>query len=135
VNPLAGRAIDRVGQRKVLAYGIGAGVAGIALTLAHSLWMIGIGLTICSSGVFAATTAANNFVGVAAERNRALAVGLYAAFYYVGGSLGAAIPAYFWDLGGWPACVGFIACVQILTVSIALLFWNETDPDSVIIPA
>ena len=45
-----------------------------------------------------------------------MAVGLYAAFYYVGGGLGAAIPGYFWDLGGWPACVAFIACVQILTV-------------------
>jgi MFS family permease len=124
VNPIAGRAIDRHGQRVVLACGIGAGVAGVALTLVHNLWMVGLGLTICSSGVFAATTAANNFVGVAAEKNRALAVGLYAAFYYVGGGLGAAIPAYFWDLGGWTACVAFIACVQILTVSIALAFWD-----------
>ena len=124
VNPLAGRAIDRIGQRKVLAFGIGAGVAGIVITLLPSLWMVGLGLTICSSGVFAATTAANNFVGAAAEHNRALAVGLYAAFYYVGGSLGAAIPGYFWDLGGWPACVAFIACVQIVTVVIALIFWT-----------
>jgi len=133
VNPMAGRAIDRYGQRVVLACGIGAGVAGIAITLVHSLWTVGLGLTICSSGVFAATTAANNFVGVAAEKNRALAVGLYAAFYYVGGGLGAAIPAYFWDLGGWPACVLFIAGVQILTVSIALLFWRGPVPDGVMI--
>jgi len=124
VNPAAGRAIDRYGQRMVLACGIGAGVAGVALTLVHNLWMIGLGLTLCSSGVFAATTAANNFVGVAADHNRSLAVGLYAAFYYVGGGLGAAIPAYFWNLGGWPACVIFIACVQILTVTIALIFWS-----------
>ena len=124
VNPVAGRAIEHFGQRIVLACGIGAGVAGIVLTLAHNLWLIGLGLTICSSGVFAATTAANNFVGVAAERNRALAVGLYAAFYYVGGGLGAAIPGYFWDLGGWTACVVFIAFVQIVTVTIALVFWN-----------
>jgi MFS transporter, YNFM family, putative membrane transport protein len=123
-NPIAGRAIDRYGQRTVLACGIGAGVAGVFLTLFHNLWMVGLGLTICSSGVFAATTAANNFVGVAAEHSRSLAVGLYAAFYYVGGSLGAAIPAYFWDLGGWTACVIFIACVQILTVSMALVFWS-----------
>jgi YNFM family putative membrane transporter len=121
---VAGRAIDRFGQRTVLACGIGAGVAGVALTLFHNLWMVGLGLTICSSGVFAATTAANNFVGAAAEHNRSLAVGLYAAFYYVGGSLGAAIPGYFWDLGGWPACVVFIACVQILTVTMALMFWK-----------
>lgn len=123
-NPVAGRAIDRFGQRTVLACGIGAGVAGIFLTLFHNLWMVGLGLTICSSGVFAATTAANSFVGAAAEHSRSLAVGLYAAFYYVGGSLGAAIPGYFWNLGGWTACVLFIASVQILTVSMALVFWK-----------
>ena len=123
-NPVAGRAIDRYGQRTVLACGIGAGVAGVALTLVHSLWMVGLGLTLCSSGAFAATTAANNFVGAAAEHSRSLAVGLYAAFYYVGGGLGAAIPGYFWNLGGWPACAIFIACVQILTVLIALTFWS-----------
>ena len=124
VNPSAGRAIDRFGQKMILACGMGAGVAGIALTLSHNLWMIGLGLTICSSGVFAATTASNNFVGLAAERHRALAVGLYSAFYYVGGSLGAAIPGYFWNLGGWPACVAFIASVQVLTVTVALVFWS-----------
>jgi MFS transporter, YNFM family, putative membrane transport protein len=123
-NPVAGRAIDRFGQRAVLACGIGAGVAGVFLTLFHSLWMVGLGLTICSSGVFAATTAANNFVGAAAEHSRSLAVGLYAAFYYVGGSLGAAVPGYFWNVGGWTACVVFIACVQIVTVSMALVFWK-----------
>ncbi len=123
-NPIAGRAIDRFGQRTVLATGIGAGVAGVAITLIPSLWMVGLGLTLCSSGVFAATTAANNFIGAAAEHSRSLAVGLYAMFYYVGGGLGAAIPGYFWNLGGWPACVAFIACVQILTVSMALFFWK-----------
>lgn len=123
-NPVAGRAIDRLGQRAVLACGIGAGVAGVAITLIPSLWAVGLGLTICSSGVFAATTAANNFIGAAAEHSRSLAVGLYAMFYYVGGGLGAAIPGYFWNLGGWPACVAFIACVQILTVTMALFFWR-----------
>jgi len=126
VNPSAGRAIDRFGQRAVLACGIGAGIVGVALTLVHNLWVVGLGLTICSTGVFAATTAANTFVGVAAKENRALAVGLYATFYYIGGSLGAAIPGYFWDWGGWPACVAFVAIVQAVTVVVALVFWKRS---------
>jgi YNFM family putative membrane transporter len=125
-NPAAGRAIDRFGHRVVLATGIGAGIGGVALTLAHNLWMVGLGLTICSTGVFAATTAANTFIGIAAREHRALAVGLYATFYYVGGSLGAAIPGYFWDWGGWPACVAFVACVQAMTVMLALVFWKQS---------
>jgi len=124
VNPIAGRAIDRYGQRAVLAFSIGIGVGGVALTLIHNLWLVGIGLTICSTGVFAAQTSASTFVGVAAKENRALAVGLYATFYYTGGSVGAAIPGYFWNLGGWPACVAFIACVQVVTVTVALMCWK-----------
>jgi MFS family permease len=127
VNPIAGRAIHRFGHRKFLACAIGAGVAGIALTFIPSLIAVGTGLAICSTGVFAAQTAANGFVGLAAHHNRALAVGLYATFYYLGGSMGAALPGYFWNLGGWPACAAFIVLVQIMTVTMALRLW-KTPP-------
>jgi MFS transporter, YNFM family, putative membrane transport protein len=125
VNPLAGRAIGRFGPRTVLVWAIGGGVAGVALTLIQSLWAVGLGLTICSSGVFAAQTASNGQVGLAARRNRALAAGLYATFYYLGGGLGASVPGYFWNWGGWPACVAFIAVVQVVTVLLALKLWEQ----------
>jgi MFS family permease len=130
VNPIAGRAIDRFGHRKVLACSIGAGVAGVALTLIPNLVAVAAGLTICSTGTFAAQTAGSGFIGLAADRYRALAVGMYATFYYIGGSLGAAVPGYFWNLGGWPACAAFIVSVQILTVVLALRFWKEHKPIS-----
>ena len=125
ITPISGRAIDRFGNRRTLAFAIGTGVAGVALTLGQSLWLVALGLTITCSGVFLAQTSANSFVGLAAKENRALAAGLYATFYHTGGSFGAAAPGYFWALGGWPACVAFIACVQILTVLLALTFWPE----------
>ncbi len=125
VNPLSGRAIDRFGPRKVLAFSIGAGVVGLALTFVQNIWVVGLGLTICSTGVFASQTSASGFVGVAARTNRALAVGLYGTFYYLGGSAGAVLPGYFWNWGGWPACAAFIATVQIATVVLALTFWRQ----------
>ncbi|MEP7353942.1 MAG: MFS transporter [Acidobacteriota bacterium] len=125
INPLAGKAIDRFGQRRVLASAIASGIAGLALTFIPSLWAVGTGLAICCTGVFAAQTAASGFIGIAAQRNRALAVGLYATFYYCGGALGAAVPGYFWNLGGWPACAGFIALVQLTTVILALVLWQN----------
>jgi len=124
VNPIAGRLIDKHGPRVVLAVSIAAGVAGVALTFLPNLWAVGIGLAICCTGVFAAQTAGSGFVGVAAERHRALAVGLYATFYYLGGSAGAVLPGYFWDWGGWPACAAFIVSVQVLTVAMALKYWK-----------
>ena len=36
-------------------------------------------------------------------------VGLYSVFYYAGGTLGSAMPGWFWNHGGWPACVALIA--------------------------
>lgn len=123
-NPVAGRAIDKYGARTVLSVSIAAGVAGVALTFVPNLWAVGVGLAICSTGVFAAQTAGSGFVGVAARGNRALAVGLYASFYYLGGSVGAVLPGFFWNWQGWPACAAFIVCVQLLTVGLALKFWK-----------
>lgn len=123
VNPLAGRGIERSGHRAVLAMGVAAGVAGIALTFVESLWSVGAGLALCCSGVFAAQTASNGNIGIAAKTHRGLAVGLYASFYYLGGGAGGFVPGYFWNWGGWAACAGFIVCVQLLTIGLALKLW------------
>jgi predicted MFS family arabinose efflux permease len=127
VSPAAGRAIDRFGPRKVLACAIAAAVAGVALTFIPHLAAVTLGLTICSTATFAAQTAGSGFIGLAANHYRALAVGMYASFYYLGGSLGAAVPGYFWNLGGWPVCAAFIVGVQILTVALALRFCKEPE--------
>jgi YNFM family putative membrane transporter len=124
VTPMAGRAIDHYGNRATLTVAITVAIAGIALTLSRPLWMIVVGLAICSSGVFIAQASASAFVGTAAHGNRALAIGLYSTFYYLGGSIGAAAPSHFYTWGGWPACAAFIATVQVITVLIALLFWQ-----------
>ena len=128
VNPISGRAIDRFGPRKVLAFSMAAGIAGIGLTFVPNIWVVGLGLAICCTGVFASQTSASGFVGVAATTNRALAVGLYGTFYYLGGSAGAVLPGYFWNWRGWPACAGFIVAVQIATVVLAMRFWRQRPP-------
>ena len=125
VTPFTGRAVDRYGNRLALAVAIGAGVLGIAITLIPSLWAVALGLAITCSGVFLAQTSASNYVGLSAKHNRSLATGLYGSFYHSGGSFGAAVPAYFWAWGRWPACVAFIAFVQVLTITLALLLWKN----------
>lgn len=124
INPMAGRFIDRYGHRVVLAASMSACVAGVLLTLVPVLWVVCTGLTVCCTGVFASQTAGSGFVGLAAESHRALAVGLYATFYYLGGSVGAVLPGYFWNWAGWPACTAFIVSVQVITVLMALKFWT-----------
>lgn len=128
VTPLAGRSIDRFGHRRVLAFAVAVSITGVALSLAAPLWMIAAGLAVACTGVFSAQASASAFIGVAAEQNRGLAVGLYATFYYLGGSAGAAAPEPFYSWGGWPACAGFIAAVQAFTILIALRWWRPSTP-------
>ncbi len=124
MTPATGPAIDRYVHRVALAAAIACSIAGLALTLGSHLWMVVVGMAVCCTGVFVAQASASAFVGGAAEKDRALAIGLYSTFYYLGGSAGAVLPGPFYTWGGWPACAAFLAAVQVVTILIALLFWK-----------
>jgi len=124
VAPLSGRWIDIHGHRQALMAATVIGVAGSLFTLSGTLAVVIAGLALVCSGVFISQAAANSYIGVAAVRDRGLAVGLYATFYYIGGSVGGAAPALLWNRGGWPACVALVALVQALTAVLGWVFWS-----------
>jgi YNFM family putative membrane transporter len=126
VMPLAGHWIDARGHRAALATSIGVGVTGALLTLAPWLPAIITGLALVGTGVFVAQATASSYIGAVTHEDRGLAVGIYSTCYYVGGSAGGALPALFWDAGGWPACVALVIIVQLSTVTIALRSWRPT---------
>jgi MFS family permease len=130
VTPLAGRCADRIGYRLTLAGAVGLALTGIALTLASAVWVIVAGLGVLCAGIFTAQTCGSAYVGVAASKNRALAVGLYAGAYHLGGSVGAAVPGFFYNMAGWPACAAFIAVVQAATAVVALRNWKDVNSTS-----
>ena len=125
ITPFAGRIIDRAGHRTALATGYAGAIAGIVLTLVPRTHMVMAGLALCCTGVFIAQSSASSYIGTVTREGRAAAVGLYVMFYYLGGSLGAAVPAMVWARGGWTACVALIAGVQMLTVALAVSFWRS----------
>lgn len=134
ITPTSGRWIVRYGNRAALAGAVGAGIGGVLLTLIPNLPVVIAGLAFCCTGVFIAQAAASAFIGHATDRNRALAVGLYVTFYYIGGSAGAAIPGLVWRAWRWPGCVALIVLVQAVTVGMALLLWpahvhDRTTPE------
>ena len=122
-TPLAGRWIDVYGHRIGLGAAMGVGGAGALLTLAPWLPAIIAGLALSATGVFIAQATTSGYIGAVTTEDRGLAVGLYSTFYYTGGSVGAALPAALWTLGGWPACVALVIAVQTLGVAIALTQW------------
>lgn len=125
VTPMAGYIITRVGLRAGIAGAIVCSIAGVLLTLEHSLPLVIVGLTLLSSGVFIAQTASSSHLRVAAPPGaRVTAAGLYITCYYLGGATSGVLPGAFWAIGGWPACVGFIVAMQIIALVIALIGWR-----------
>jgi YNFM family putative membrane transporter len=126
VTPLGGVWIGRVGSRTALIGAVVVSMAGVTLTLAHSLPLILVGLVLCSSGVFVCQAAATSYIHTAAPAGgRASAAGLYVTFYYVGGSVAGVLPGVGWRFGGWTACVVLVLIVELVTIVIAALGWTR----------
>jgi YNFM family putative membrane transporter len=131
VTPFAGRGIDAYGHRAVLVSALGLCATGALITLVPSLATIAAGLSLFATGVFFAQAASSSHVAHHAKYGRGLAIGLYATCYYIGGSVGGALPAVLWDAGGWSACVAFILVVEAAMLAIA---WKVWQPLAVPIP-
>lgn len=128
VTPIAGRYLDRVGHRRMLALALSCSAAGLLLTLVPRLPLVVLGLTVCSTGTFICQSAATTALGMASNRDRSAAAGLYLTFYYGGGSLGAVLPGFAWNHGGWPFCVALLVAIQFLTVGLAMATWPDRMP-------
>ncbi|MDR3717764.1 MAG: MFS transporter [Bryobacteraceae bacterium] len=125
VTPAAGFLITRVGLRAGIAGAIACSMAGVLLTLSPSLAVVILGLTLVSSGVFIAQTAAQSHLRVAAPPGaRVTAAGLYMTCYYIGGTAAGVLPGVFWAFGKWPACAAFIVAMQAVALAIALIGWR-----------
>jgi MFS family permease len=125
VTPAAGFLITRVGLRAGISGAILCSMTGVLLTLAPSLPIIIVGLTLLSSGVFISQTASQSHLRVAAPPEaRVTAAGLYLTCYYIGGTAAGVVPGAFWALGKWPACVAFIVAMQSVALTIALVGWR-----------
>ncbi|HEX4346925.1 MAG TPA: MFS transporter [Vicinamibacterales bacterium] len=126
VTPISGHWIDVYGHRAVTTLAVAMGVAGALMTLTHVLWAVVAGLAIFASAIFIAQASASSNVGVhAAEGRGGLAIGVYATFYYVGGTIGGALPAPLWERFGWPGCVAFILVIQAAMLVTAWTLWGR----------
>jgi MFS transporter, YNFM family, putative membrane transport protein len=116
ITPQSGRFLDRFGFRHTTTLYCAMMVAGLLLTLLHSLRVIIAGLAIFSSGAFIAQASATVQTGAIAGKARSSAAGLYVAFYYLGGSLGATVTGFFWRWKGWPGCVALLVGTSFLSL-------------------
>lgn len=124
VTPLIGKWIDRLGNRTMVAIALSCSAFGELLTLLPYLVAVILGLAFISTGVFITQASSTSFVGLAAGKNKSAAAGLYASSYYIGGTVGGILPGFLWPIGGWPACVALFITIQLITVTLAMVFWR-----------
>lgn len=116
-SPLAGRLSGRVPPRRLIAIGLAGEALGMALALARPLPLIVAGLLVLVFGTFTAQAVAPAFVNATARTAKGGANALYLSFYYLGGTIGSAVPGLAWQSGGWPAVVAVCAA----SVGVAML--------------
>jgi predicted MFS family arabinose efflux permease len=125
ITPAAGYIITHVGLRAGIGSAIVCSMVGVLLTLAPSLPVVILGLTLVCTGVFISQAASQSHLRVAAPPEaRVTAAGLYLTCYYIGGTAAGVVPGIFWALGKWPACVAFILTMQAVALAIALIGWR-----------
>lgn len=112
VTPFSGRWALRWGARGVGVAALGIGALGLALTLWPWVPAIVLGLTLSSAGIFVVQSLSTATVPRLAQGARSAAVGLYITSYYLGGSVGATLPAPLWSAAGWHGCIALLVLVQ-----------------------
>lgn len=129
VTPAGGYLVTRIGMRRGILLAIVLSMAGAAITLSHSLWIvILLGLGLVCTGVFIAQSTAASYLRVAAPAGgRVSAAGLYLSSYYIGGTVGGVVPGWVWRVGRWPACVALTECVLAVMIVVALAGWTNKN--------
>lgn len=129
VTPVGGYLVTHIGMRRGILLAITLSMAGAAITLSHSLWVVIVpGLGLVCTGVFIAQSTAASYLRVAAPAGgRVSAAGLYLSCYYIGGTVGGVVPGWVWRVGRWPACVELTEAVLAVLIVVALAGWKNKN--------
>ncbi len=130
-TPLAGRAVRRFGTRATFWGALAVAALGLPLMLSSNLVALLAGMVLVGVGTFFAQATATGFVSRAATTDRGSASGLYLAFYFFGGLMGAAILGQLFDRFGWTACVAGIGVVLLVAALLALFLKTPMAPEAI----
>ena len=117
---LMGRLSDRFGRRWILFGSAAIMATGGLITLATPLWPKLVGLALVTFGFFGAHSISSGWVGRQARSHRGQASSLYLIAYYLGASVGGTIGGFFLVGWGWSGVVGFVVCLLIYPLALAL---------------
>jgi len=110
----------RVGRRKLFWLPVALLIAGIALTAAHALTVVILGIAVVTVAFFAAHSTASGWVGQRATSDRAQAAALYLLFYYLGSAILGSAGGFAWNEAGWAGIAVYCTALTAIALLIAL---------------
>jgi MFS transporter, YNFM family, putative membrane transport protein len=134
-STLAGEAVGRLGERRVLPIALVLMAAGVGLTAAAPLALVVAGTGLATVGFFAAHATASSWVGRRAGAlpgsPRGAAASAYLVSYYSGSSLLGTLGALAWSWARWSAVTAFGLTVSLAALVIAIRLGLAASPTSV----
>jgi YNFM family putative membrane transporter len=124
--PWVGRAIRLVGRRRFVLGTLAVWIGGGLMLLAPPVGVIIAGLTVCATCGMICQAVSTGYVVTTAKEGRSSAAGLYAATFYVGGSVGAFAVGFVWHAFGWVGCVAVVIAVQLAMAIVVALAWERS---------
>jgi YNFM family putative membrane transporter len=115
-----GHLAGKLGRRKVLWTALALMLAGAALTLAASLWLIMLGVVAITFGFFGGHSIVSSWVGRRAGAAKAQAASLYLFCYYMGSSTAGYFGGFFYAAHGWTGVALFVGALTLAGLAIAL---------------
>lgn len=126
ITPLSSKIVRRFGAARTVIVAVVMSMLGVLITLSAPLWLVVVGLTIMSSGVFITQSATITYIAVNVLEGRSLASGLYYMSYYTGGTLGAWACGLAYAKGEWSLTVAVLLAVQVSALLIASIGMVKT---------
>ncbi len=96
-------------------------LAGLAVTLPNSVWLITPGLAMVTGGFFGAHALASAWAGSRVPSARGQASSLYLFFYYLGPALFGALAGKLWSRFGWTGVAIEIGAMNLAMFLIVLV--------------
>ena len=123
-STVSGKLAGRFSPARCISAGIVILMLGTAITLADSLALIILGLTINAFGFFMAHSLASSWVGRYAQGARGSASALYLVFYYLGASIGGFWLEPFWRWTQWQGVAIGSWLLLCVTLAIGVGLWR-----------
>lgn len=119
---LAGKIANLFGEQKAIV--LGFVIFGIAplIMLFRNFWWFFVSVFVLCIGMFIAHSILSVLTNSLSTKNKGITNGLYLAFYYMGGTIGATFPSYIYNHFGWGVLCLFVSSILFLGAFLFLQF-------------